>query len=156
MDGNFGDHNSSSPERILAISSSGGDDDVPAYQLACVVDDAAMQITEVVRGADLLVSTARQILLYRALGLTPPAFFHCPLLLRRNRRAAGQAARRLEPADIARRRENAGITASALLLITPYRPKLYQKLLVNFFTIRQSFQSFRPAIRIAQTGIRVD
>jgi glutamyl-tRNA synthetase len=54
-------------------------DGVPAYQLACVTDDAAMQITEVVRGADLLVSTARQILLYRALGLTPPAFFHCPL-----------------------------------------------------------------------------
>lgn len=55
-------------------------DNVPAYQLACVVDDAAMQITEVVRGADLLVSTARQILLYRALGLNPPAFFHCPLM----------------------------------------------------------------------------
>lgn len=56
-------------------------DDVPAYQLACVVDDAAMQITEVVRGADLLMSTARQILLYRALGLTPPEFFHCALML---------------------------------------------------------------------------
>jgi glutamyl/glutaminyl-tRNA synthetase len=56
-------------------------DDVPAYQLACVVDDAAMQITEVVRGADLLMSTARQILLYRALGLTPPAFYHCALML---------------------------------------------------------------------------
>jgi glutamyl-tRNA synthetase len=56
-------------------------DDVPAYQLACMVDDAAMQITEVVRGADLLVSTARQILLYRALGLTPPDFFHCALML---------------------------------------------------------------------------
>jgi glutamyl-tRNA synthetase len=56
-------------------------DDVPAYQLACVVDDAAMQITEVVRGADLLVSTARQILLYRALDLTPPDFFHCALML---------------------------------------------------------------------------
>ena len=55
-------------------------DDVPAYQLACVVDDAAMQITEVVRGADLLVSTARQLLLYRALGMTAPAFFHCPLV----------------------------------------------------------------------------
>ena len=55
-------------------------DDVPAYQLACVVDDAAMQITEVVRGADLLVSTARQWLLYRALGLTPPKFFHCELM----------------------------------------------------------------------------
>ena len=56
-------------------------DDVPAYQLAVVVDDAAMQITEVVRGADLLVSTARQLLLYRALGWEPPAFFHCPLML---------------------------------------------------------------------------
>jgi glutamyl-tRNA synthetase len=56
-------------------------DGVPAYQLACVADDAAMGITEVVRGADLLVSTARQILLYRALGVTPPEFFHCPLWL---------------------------------------------------------------------------
>ncbi len=55
-------------------------DDVPAYQLACVVDDAAMRISEVVRGADLLVSTARQILLYRALGLRAPEFFHCPLM----------------------------------------------------------------------------
>ncbi len=54
--------------------------DVPAYQLACVVDDAAMRMTEVVRGSDLLVSTARQILLYRALNLVLPAFFHCPLL----------------------------------------------------------------------------
>jgi glutamyl-queuosine tRNA(Asp) synthetase len=56
-------------------------DDVPSYQLAVVADDAAMQITEVVRGADLLVSTARQLLLYRALGLPAPAFFHCPLVL---------------------------------------------------------------------------
>lgn len=55
-------------------------DDVPAYQLAVVVDDALMGITEVVRGADLLVSTARQILLYQALGWTPPAFYHCPLM----------------------------------------------------------------------------
>ena len=52
----------------------------PSYQLACVVDDAAMEITEVVRGADLLMSTARQILLFRALEKTPPSFFHCPLV----------------------------------------------------------------------------
>ncbi len=55
-------------------------DDVPAYQLAVVVDDAAMQITEVVRGADLIKSTARQLLLYRALGLAPPLWYHCPLV----------------------------------------------------------------------------
>lgn len=55
-------------------------DGVPAYQLVCVADDAAMQITEVVRGADLLLSTARQLLLYRALGLTAPAFYHCDLM----------------------------------------------------------------------------
>ena len=56
-------------------------DGTPAYQLACVADDAAMRITEVVRGADLLKSTARQILLYRALGLTLPDWFHCRLVL---------------------------------------------------------------------------
>ncbi len=55
-------------------------DDVPAYQLAVVVDDAAMKISEVVRGADLLKSTARQILLYRALGFEPPQFYHCDLV----------------------------------------------------------------------------
>ncbi len=55
-------------------------DDVPSYQLACAVDDAAMQITEVVRGADLLKSTARQLLLFRALGLASPQYFHCELM----------------------------------------------------------------------------
>jgi glutamyl-tRNA synthetase len=55
-------------------------DDVPAYQLAVVVDDAAMRITEVVRGADLLKSTARQILLFGALGLAVPTYYHCHLV----------------------------------------------------------------------------
>src|SRR6266478_8221490 len=55
-------------------------DDLPGYQLAVVVDDAAMAITEVVRGEDLLKSTARQLLLYRALGISPPQFYHCPLI----------------------------------------------------------------------------
>ena len=79
VDGHFG------PQHFVAGKDFGDfvvwrHDDVPAYQLAVVVDDAAMKITEVVRGADLLKSTARQILLYRALNLQPPLFYHCPLL----------------------------------------------------------------------------
>jgi glutamyl-tRNA synthetase len=56
-------------------------DGIPSYQLACTVDDAEMKITEVVRGADLLLSTFRQLLLYHTLGLAPPAFYHCPLMV---------------------------------------------------------------------------
>jgi glutamyl-tRNA synthetase len=79
-DGNFG------PQRFVAGEEFGDfpvwrRDDVPAYQLAVVADDYAMQITEVVRGADLLLSTARQILLYRALGWKEPQWYHCPLVL---------------------------------------------------------------------------
>ncbi len=58
----------------------------PSYQLACVVDDATMRITEVVRGADLLKSTARQILLNRALGYDNPRWYHCRLVVDRNGR----------------------------------------------------------------------
>jgi glutamyl/glutaminyl-tRNA synthetase len=79
VDGHFG------PQQFIAGRDFGDfvvwrPDGIAAYQLAVVMDDAAMRITEVVRGADLLLSTARQILLYRALGLQPSKFFHCPLL----------------------------------------------------------------------------
>lgn len=56
-------------------------DGVFAYQLAVVVDDALMGVTQVVRGADLLQSTPRQLCLYRLLGLPEPRFYHLPLLL---------------------------------------------------------------------------
>ena len=85
-------------------------DDVPAYQLSVVVDDAAMQITEVVRGADLLKSTARQLLLYRALNLDPPKFFHCPLMTD----AAGvRLAKRHDALSLRKLRES-GATPEAL------------------------------------------
>jgi glutamyl-tRNA synthetase len=79
VDGHFG------PQQAVAGREFGDflvwrKDDAPSYQLACVVDDAAMGITEVVRGADLRLSTFRQLLLYRALGLEAPAFWHCPLV----------------------------------------------------------------------------
>ncbi|MGA7630867.1 MAG: tRNA glutamyl-Q(34) synthetase GluQRS [Terriglobales bacterium] len=78
-------------------------DDVPAYQLAVVVDDAAMRITEVVRGADLLKSTARQLLLMRALGLAAPDYFHCELV----RDAAGvRLAKRFDVLSLRHLRES--------------------------------------------------
>lgn len=84
-DGNFG-------QRSYVAGRDFGDfviwrrDDVPAYQLAVVTDDCDMGVTEVVRGEDLLLSTARQILILRALGRQLPAYHHCPLL----RDATGQ------------------------------------------------------------------
>ena len=78
-------------------------DDLAAYELAVVADDHAMEIAEVVRGADLLTSTARQILLYEALGWPPPAWCHAPLVCdasghRLAKRTAGLAIRDLRAA----------------------------------------------------------
>jgi glutamyl/glutaminyl-tRNA synthetase len=80
IDGRFG------PQQFVAGQDFGDfvvwrHDDIPSYQLAVVADDAAMRITEVVRGMDLIRSTARQLLLYRALGLPAPNFYHCPLMV---------------------------------------------------------------------------
>ncbi len=86
-------------------------DDVPAYQLAVVVYDAAMRITEVVRGADLLKSTARQLLLLRALGHAAPTYFHCELV----RDAAGaRLAKRHDALSIRHLRES-GMTPEKVL-----------------------------------------
>jgi glutamyl-tRNA synthetase len=91
-------------------------DDVPAYQLAVVADDAAMQITEVVRGADLLKSTARQLLLIRALGLRVPSYYHCDLV----RDEAGiRLAKRHDVLSLRKLREQGYSPQQVLSMCTP-------------------------------------
>lgn len=85
-------------------------DGIPSYQLACVADDHGMRVTEVVRGADLLLSTARQLLLYRALAWTAPAFHHVPLV----RDADGRRLAKRDAALSLRRLREEGWTPEAL------------------------------------------
>jgi glutamyl-tRNA synthetase len=83
----------------------------PAYQLAVVVDDAEMGITDVLRGDDLVPSTPRQLLLYDALGWSPPAFTHVPLVVGPDGR---RLAKRHGDTRIVTLREQ-GVTPEALL-----------------------------------------
>ena len=77
-------------------------DGEPAYQLAVVVDDADQGVSEVLRGDDLLASTARQIVLQHALGLPAPVWFHVPLVLDATGR---RIAKRADDLSLARLRE---------------------------------------------------
>ncbi|MCU1277928.1 MAG: Glutamate--tRNA ligase, partial [bacterium] len=113
-------------------------DGIPAYQLAVVVDDAVMGMTDVVRGDDLLGSTARQLLLYRALGLPAPRFAHVPLVLgpdgaRLSKRhgaigVRALAERGLSPARVV------GLLASTLGLV-PDGSEVTPRQLVDGFTL---------------------
>ncbi len=95
-------------------------DGVHAYQLAVVVDDAAMGITHVLRGDDLLASTPRQLYLYRLLGLTPPAFAHVPLLVSPDGR---RLAKRQQGLVLASLRER-GVTAGQITGFLAHRAGL--------------------------------
>ena len=88
-------------------------DDVPAYELAVVADDVAMGITEVVRGDDLLRSTARQLLVYRALGAAPPAWCHLPLV----RDASGRRLAKRHQALSIRELRDRGLTPADVLAL---------------------------------------
>lgn len=116
------------PKRFPA--GTGGDfvvrraDGLVAYQLAVTVDDAAMRVTDVLRGADLLDSTPRQILLYKALGLAPPRFAHVPLLVGRDgsrlaKRAGDLSLAALRAAGVPAQRLTGWLAHAAGLLVRP-------------------------------------
>ncbi len=127
-------------------------DGTPAYQLAVVVDDAAMGITEAVRGSDLLSSTPRQILLYRALGLSPPVFGHVPLLLgpdgvRLSKRHAGTSLAEMRDAGLAPERVVGWIARLAGL--RPDDRPIAARDLVAGFSLR-TLSASPSAVRIAE------
>jgi glutamyl-tRNA synthetase len=105
-------------------------DGMASYQLAVVVDDAAMGITRVVRGDDLLTSTPRQLALYAALALPAPAFAHVPLVLSPG---GERLAKRTRPASIADLRARGlppeavvGALAASSGLVAPHeRPRAW-------------------------------
>lgn len=99
-------------------------DGVYAYQLAVVVDDALMGVTQVVRGRDLLDSTPQQILLYHLLGFTPPSFCHIPLLLSPDGRRLSKRDRDLDLGKLRDRRPEEIIGRLAVLggLLEQYEP----------------------------------
>jgi glutamyl/glutaminyl-tRNA synthetase len=94
-------------------------DGFPSYELAVVADDHAMAITEIVRGEDLLLSAARQILLYRALGWAIPQFYHCPLV----RDETGRRLAKRDGARSLRSLRHQGLTPD-MLRSTWARPRL--------------------------------
>jgi glutamyl-tRNA synthetase len=113
-----------------------------AYQLAVVVDDVAMAITEVVRGDDLLSSTPRQLSLYAALGADAPSFLHVPLLLgpdgrRLSKRHGAPAIAEYRAAGVSAERV-LGFLAASLGLTDPARePKITAGELISRFDLRR-------------------
>lgn len=86
-------------------------DGVYAYQLAVVADDAAMGVTQVVRGNDLLSSTPRQLLIYRLLGFVPPQFVHLPLLVAPDGKRLSKRERALDVGAL----QAAGVSAAQIV-----------------------------------------
>lgn len=126
-------------------------DGTASYQLAVVVDDATMGVSEVVRGDDLFPSTARQLLLYGALGLDAPAFGHVPLLLgpdgvRLSKRHEGTAIAHLRSAGVAPD-QVVGRLASLVGILEAPSPVPPRALLVGFDLSR---------VRAPGAGIVVD
>lgn len=106
-----------------------------AYQLAVVVDDALMGVTEVVRGADLLLSTAQQLYLYRLLGFDAPDYFHVPLVCNEHRQRLSKRDASLSLAELRRSHsadEIIGFVAYLANLVLTYRPCSLDDLITTF------------------------
>jgi glutamyl-tRNA synthetase len=120
----------------------------PSYQLACVADDAAMGITEVVRGADLLKSTARQILLNRALGFANPDWYHCRLVVDHNGR---RLAKRHDALSLRALRQR-GLTPMNVLAASLPFEGVEETLLFRRRPVQRAIPRPAPAMRLICAG----
>ena len=130
----------------LHTSELGGDfpvrrtDGIHAYQLAVAVDDADMQVTQVIRGADILDSTPRQLRLFELLGATPPDYGHVPLLVDNTGRKLSKSHKDLELAALRERGGRPEVVIGYLAfksgLIDRYRPMQAGELLPGFSLTR--------------------
>ncbi len=128
-------------------------DGVFAYQLAVVVDDLAMGVTEVVRGADLLASAPRQALLATLLGAAPPRWAHVPLVVgpdgaRLAKRDAGVTLREQRAAGVA-----SGALVDALASLLGLAPRGSAAAMVNAFD--RGVLAGRTTVRLPAGGLRV-
>jgi glutamyl-tRNA synthetase len=122
-------------------------DGIAAYQLAVVVDDAAMAIEEVVRGDDLLPSTARQLLLYRALGLAAPRFAHVPLVVGEDGARLAKRHRALSVGELREAGADPAVVVGALAALSGLAPPgaaLRPRALVGGFSLARLPR--RPAV----------
>jgi glutamyl-tRNA synthetase len=128
----------------ISLKETGGDfvvwksSGTPAYQLAVVVDDADSGITEVVRGADLIPSTPRQLLLFEALGASPPEYLHVPLVVGTDGR---RLAKRHGDTRLATLR-NAGVRAESLLGLLAWSCGWLEK--IEPLSARELLPRYRP------------
>ncbi|MCM8831887.1 MAG: glutamate--tRNA ligase, partial [Candidatus Omnitrophica bacterium] len=112
-------------------------DGSPTYNFSCVVDDALMQITHVIRGEDHIPNTPKQILMYKALGFKEPLFAHLPLILSPQ---GGRLSKRFGATSIREYRE-AGYLAESLvnyLLLLSWSPKNNREIL----SIKEAIELF--------------
>lgn len=119
-------------------------DGVYAYQLAVVADDAAMGVTQVVRGQDLLSSTPRQLLLYRLLGFEAPQFCHLPLLMSESGARLSKRDRSLDLGVL----RDAGITPEEILGRLGWLAGIWEK--PDGATLKELLTAFDPQKLVRQ------
>ena len=138
-------------DMVIARATDQGEIGQPLYNLAVVVDDVDMQITHVIRGEDHIANTAKQILLYEALGAASPAFAHTPLILNAEGRKLSKRDGVTSIADFQQMGLTAPSLANYMALLGWSPPDPTQE----FFTLAEAAEQF-DFQRVNKAGAKFD